>query len=163
MRFSILVLVVLFFSLISCQNEAVYEEFKPLSINGWDLHDTLDFKFEVKDISKKYNLYIDIRHRDLFEYQNFYIKTFTQFPSGQIKEDVLSIPLSDESGEWLGKCTGDVCFYRAPIISRFKFNEIGTYHIRIKHEMRVNDLENLMDMGLKLEEAPKIKIEKEEI
>jgi hypothetical protein len=29
--------------------------------------------------------------------------------------------------------------------------------------MRVNDLENLMDMGLKLEEAPKIKIEKEEI
>jgi gliding motility-associated lipoprotein GldH len=164
MRFSVVILVfVLFFSMIGCQNDAVYEEFKPLSINGWDLHDTLDFQFEIKDISKKYNLYINVRHRDLFEYQNFYIKTFTQFPSGRIKEDILSIPLSNEAGEWIGKCTGDVCFYRAPIISRFKFEEPGTYHIRLKHEMRVNDLENMIDVGLKLEEAPKLKIEKEEI
>lgn len=164
MRFSLVILVfVLFFSMIGCQNDAIYEEFKPLSINGWDLHDTLDFQFEIKDISKKYNLYINVRHRDLFEYQNFYIKTFTQFPSGRIKEDILSIPLSNEAGEWIGKCTGDVCFYRAPIISRFKFEEPGTYHIRLKHEMRVNDLENMIDVGLKLEEAPKLKIEKEEI
>jgi gliding motility-associated lipoprotein GldH len=163
MHFFKIVLVVLFFSLVSCQNDSIFEVYKPLSVDGWDLHDTLDFKFEIKDISKKYNLYIGIRHRDLFEYQNFFIKTFTQFPNGQIKEDLLSIPLSNELGEWLGKCTGDVCFYRAPIISRFKFNEMGTYHIRIKHEMRVNELENLMDIGLKLEEAPKIKIEKEEI
>jgi gliding motility-associated lipoprotein GldH len=164
MRFSVVILVfVLFFSMIGCQNDAIYEEFKPLSINGWDLHDTLDFQFEIKDISKKYNLYINVRHRDLFEYQNFYIKTFTQFPSGRIKEDILSIPLSNEAGEWIGKCTGDVCFYRAPIISRFKFEEPGTYHIRLKHEMRVNDLENMIDVGLKLEEAPKLKIEKEEI
>ena len=57
MHFFKIVLVVLFFSLVSCQNDSIFEVYKPLSVDGWDLHDTLDFKFEIKDISK-YTIYI---------------------------------------------------------------------------------------------------------
>jgi gliding motility-associated lipoprotein GldH len=44
--------------------------------------------------------------------------------------------------------------YSTLIFSRFRFEQAGTYQIMIKHEMRQNQLKNLLDLGLKLEKAP---------
>ena len=148
----ILVSMVLFFC--SCEEMKDYQEYKPLKVSGWDLHDTLKFQFDVTDIKPKYNLYLNVRHRDAFEFQNFYIKIFTKMPDGTQKVDIVSMYLSEEDGTWKGLCSGDVCMYSTLIFSRFRFEQAGTYQIMIKHEMRQNQLKNLLDLGLKLEKAP---------
>ena len=123
--------------------------------------DTLEYKIEVKDISKYYNLSMNVRHRDVFNFMNFYIKIITITPSKTIKEDVVSIPLADDGGTWIGKCSGDICFYRTTILKKFKFDEPGTYIFKINQEKRVESLENITDIGLRVEESPK-KIYKED-
>lgn len=145
--------IVLFF--IGCKSNVVYEKNMPVLVSGWKMTDTLVYTIEVKDASKLYNLALNIRHRDVFDYMNFYIKFITIAPNNQVKENVISIPLSDDGGTWLGKCSGDICFYRTTILKKFKFEQNGKYIFRINQEMRKESLENLLDIGIRLEESPK--------
>ncbi len=96
------------------------------------------FKYEVviDDTIEKYDFSVNVRHRDIYDFTNLYIKILTKFPNGESKTEVISLPLSDESGKWLGKCSGDVCFNRIYLMKKLRFQQKGTYKFYINQEMR---------------------------
>jgi gliding motility-associated lipoprotein GldH len=146
----------------SCDDQAIYRENKPLSVSGWNQSDTLVFDFNIKDIEPKYNLSLQLRHRDVYRWMNIYLKVITRYPDQSEVSDIINVPLADEGGLWYGKCTGDICFVKVPILSRFRFKDSGNYQIKIIQEMRTDVLENMLDVGMVIEKAPKLKIKKDE-
>ncbi len=96
---------------------------------------------------------INIRHRDIYDYTNLYIKIQTIHPTGETTSQVISLPLSDDEGKWLGKCSGDICFNRVYLMKKIMFQAKGKYMFNINQEMRQDHLKNILDIGLKIEKA----------
>lgn len=147
---------------VSCQYNSLYEENIPVNAYDWATTDTLKYEINIDDTLAKYDLSVNVRHRDIYDFTNLYIKIMTQFPSGESKSEVISLPLCDDAGKWLGKCSGDICFNRIYLMRKLKFQQKGKYTFHINQEMRQDHLKNILDLGLKLEKSQqKIYIENE--
>ena len=138
-----------------CQNEVVFEKNIPVSTFDWGLTDTLQYNVQIKDTISKYDISLAIRHRDIYEYLNLYVNIKTILPNGEIKSELVSLPLCDESGKWLGKCSGDICFSRILLLKKTVFSTPGNYTFLINHEMRQQSLKNVLDIGLRLTKSKK--------
>ena len=140
---------------IGCDTNVIYEKSIPVSTFSWKIEDSLKYVVDIEDSSQRYDLSISVRHRDVYNYTNLYVKILTKLPSGEIKSEVVSLPLCDESGKWLGKCAGDICFSRILLLKRTYFPVKGEYTFYINHEMRQDQLKNVLDLGLRLEKSAK--------
>ena len=133
----------------------VYEENMPINTYQWDVTDTLRFNVYIEDTQSKYDLSLNVRHRDVYDFMNLYVKILTRFPDGKLSSDVISLPLCDETGKWLGKCSGDICFAKVILQKKMYFKSKGTYTFFINQEMRQERLQNILDIGLKVEKSKK--------
>lgn len=136
-----------------CQTDVVYERNIPINCDGWDVQDTLVYAIDIQDTAQRYDISVNIRHRDIYDFTNLYINVVTQMPNGQVKQEVISLPLADDAGHWYGSCTGDICFQRVYIMKKAVFSTPGTYTFRINQEMRTEELEDVFDMGLRIEKS----------
>lgn len=142
-------------SFVGCQYDVLYEKNIPVNTYQWNILDTLRYDIEIKDSLQKYDLSISIRHRDQYDYTNLYINIHTLLPNGTTKSELVSLPLCDESGNWLGKCSGDICFSRILLMKKIQFPITGKYRFYITQEMRQQDLKNILDVGMRLEKSKK--------
>lgn len=149
------ILVVLSLILTGCQTEMIFEKNQPINCYGWKINDTIVFDVKIEDIHQKYDLSLNVRHRDVYEFMNLYLNVITLLPNNELKKEVISLPLCDDGGKWYGNCTGDVCFQRIYIMRKVAFPIAGTYSFRINQEMRTEELENLFDLGLRVEKSKK--------
>ena len=141
--------------LIGCDTDVIYEKSIPVSAFGWQMDDSLKYVVDIHDSAQRYDLSLSVRHRDVYDYTNLYVKVFTKLPTGEVKSEVVSLPLCDESGKWLGKCAGDICFSRILLLKRTYFPVKGEYIFYVKHEMRQDKLKNVLDLGLRIEKSAK--------
>jgi len=148
-------------TLYSCQSDVVFEKNIPINTYNWEVTDTLKFEVDVEDTSSKYDLSLNVRHRDIYDFMNLYVKIITILPNGEKKNEVVSLPLCDDGGKWLGKCSGDICFSRIILMRKIIFPQKGNYQFLINQEMRQENLKNILDLGLRLEKSKK-KVYKEE-
>lgn len=139
----------------SCRNEVVYEKNQPINCDGWKINDTLVYQVTINDIQQKYDLSINVRHRDVYEFTNVYLNIITIMPHKAVKKEVISLPLCDDGGKWYGNCTGDICFQRVYLMRKVIFPAAGIYEFRINQEMRTEELANLFDIGLRVEKSTK--------
>lgn len=139
----------------SCTSTALYERNLDVDCNSWNYNDTLLYTIEIKDSNQRYNLLLNLRHRDVYEWQNLYLKMAIMDPTGQVKSQEVNIPMCEEDGAWIGNCTGDVCFLRAYLIEHKKiFRTPGTYKIMILQDMRTDALKNILAVGIRVEPSP---------
>jgi gliding motility-associated lipoprotein GldH len=144
---------ILSFILIGCQSDVLYEQNIPVNAFDWEVSDTLKYEINIDDTTEKYDLSVNIRHRDIYDYTNLYLKIQTMHPTGEVISQVISLPLSDEEGKWLGKCSGDICFNRVYLMKKIMFKSKGKYKFYINQEMRQDHLKNILDIGLKIEKS----------
>lgn len=117
--------------------------------------DSLRYIVNIDDSMQRFDLSLGVRHRDIYDYTNLYVKVITKLPTGEVKSEVISLPLCDESGKWLGKCAGDICFARILLLKRTYFPIKGSYAFYVMHEMRQDKLKNILDISLRLEKSAK--------
>jgi gliding motility-associated lipoprotein GldH len=133
----------------------VFEKNLPINCDGWRLDDSLVYEVKIDDIQQKYDLSINVRHRDIYEFMNLYVNIITRMPNNSIKKEIISLPLCDDGGKWYGNCSGDVCFQRMYLMKNVVFPIAGVYTFRINQEMRTEELRNLFDIGLRVEKSKK--------
>lgn len=148
-------LILIGYLMLGCNTDVVYEKNLPVNAFGWNMADTLRYAISISDTAQRYDLSVALRHTDAFDYTNIYIKVISLIPNGEVKSEVISLPLCDETGKWLGKCSGDICFSRILLLKRTYFPIKGDYQFYIVHEMRQEKLKNILDLGLRLEKSPK--------
>ena len=145
---NLLWLTVIFLSVLSCNSENVYDEYKTLSRNGWHKDSTLVFNFEIQDTASLYTLFLNTRNYSDCDFSNLWLKINIVNPEGKIESDLHEIVLADSFGNWFGSGIGDLCDLRVAYQPDRHFSVPGEYHISIGHKMRVPVLKGIRDMGL---------------
>lgn len=149
--FSLLFLSSIF--LLSCGEDYLFEKNYEIEKGAWKYDNTLAYTLDITDTTKVYNLLLEVEHSIDYSYQNCYFKIYTQFPSGEKTEQLLSIDLADGIGQWQGDCSSKSCTILLDIQKQAFFNALGTHTITLEQYMRKNPLKGIERLGIKLEDT----------
>jgi gliding motility-associated lipoprotein GldH len=138
---------------ISCKSNKVYDSFEPIPGSVWNYSKPLEFKVTMKDTNQIYNIYLNLRHKSLYQMSNLFVFVSTKAPSGDMVKDTVEFILADPSGKWYGSGLGDLLTYRRIYKRNIRFGQVGVYTFTLQQAMRVNDLPHITDAGLCIEKA----------
>jgi gliding motility-associated lipoprotein GldH len=110
-----------------------------------------------------YQLYIILRHNNQYKYNNIWVNLLAKAPADTVQKLSLELPLANKEG-WLGTGMDDVFEHRIKVGSdagsftflqptgdAFHFTKAGEYTFTLEQIMRDDPLENIMNVGLRLE------------
>ena len=157
MRRSFLLILLLAFVFASCDSDRVFDDYKSLP-NQWNKDSILTFNLENIDTLQSYNLFINVRNNNDFEYSNLFLISEIQFPQGKVITDTLEYEMAAPNGKWLGTGFGDVKENKLWYKENVQFPESGKYKVSIKHAMRKNgseqgieNLKGITEIGFRIE------------
>lgn len=140
--------------LASCQTIDLYEKVKPIPGHEWRSDFRPAFKFEIKDTTSSYQLYIILRHTEKYNYNNIWVNLHVQTPDNKKQSFLLELPLATNEKGWLGSGMDDVYEHRIALTmdpARLNFTKSGEYQFMLEHIMRQDPLEHVMNAGLRIE------------
>jgi len=152
-KLSFIAIIFITISLFSCDRNKVYEEYVEIENNVWSNKNIVKFEFEVEDTSSLHNVYINVRHASLYQYNNLWLFVTSSAPNGTKETDTVECVLIDKENKWIGEGLGDIWDVQIPWKSNVRFNHTGTYRVQFEQAMRVDELPGIMDMGLRVEEV----------
>ncbi len=141
--------VLIIFVFASCNENRIYEEHKgDLPNRRWSKNKVLEFQPEINDTSQNYKVYLALRHVYGFQHKTLDLIIDITAPSGEETSKKFTIQAINEGGKYLAECIGDFCDLEVQFEDNFKFKETGVYKYSIKHDMPVDQILNVMDVGL---------------
>ncbi len=142
----------LFIFLSGCARIDLFEKAVTLPKQEWALANRPEITFDIKDTSASYKVYFIVRHTDAYRYNNLWIKLYSKLPGEQTeRSDRYEIPLSTDS-RWLGTGMDDIFDHRVLLYhDPVKFFKPGRYTLRLEQDMRVDPLENVLNVGIRIE------------
>lgn len=150
----LLLAVIAVMCLASCNKGLMYQKYTSLPDNTWNINNPVIFDVPVDDTINHYNIYINVRNANDYDFANLYLFIDITAPNNAVERDTLNCVLADKSGQWLGEGMGDI--YDNKIL--FKYNtrfRKGNYKFKLTQAMRIDELPEIMDMGLRIEQIKK--------
>ena len=150
---------VLFFTLLiatfcSCGKIDLYEKQVQIPAQKWFYNDVPEFNFQIEDTTSLYNIYVVLRHTDLYGFNNVWLRIGSQAPGDSMSYQNLNIRLASGSS-WKGTGMDDIYEIREMISpGPVSFNKTGDYHFKIAQIMRENPLRYILNVGLRVEKIP---------
>lgn len=148
---SCIALLMISISFVSCWDLPMFSETKEIEGDLWDVSNSIEFSWEIDEISNNYDAYVDIRHTENYRYTNLYLFLDFTFPNGKSKRDTLECILATQRGKWLGSGLGDSFDKRTVFQENIQFPLKGEYSLKITHGMRDELLEGVSEVGLRIE------------
>lgn len=131
----------------SCGERVFYEQYQSIDSKYWEKEAEYYFSFEITNTSIPYDLTLEIRNNNLYPYQNLWVFSQEEQPSGQVQRDTTECILADDYGKWLG--TGISLFHSSHVLhTQYFFKEPGTYTIGFRQGMRQDQLTGIQEIGL---------------
>ena len=119
--------------------------------NGqWPVYEKVLFNLD-EGTENPVNLMIYIRNNKYYPYSNLYLFIDIIYPNNKHRIDTLECVLADNRGRWYGSGLGDMVSHRIEYLDEIQFPLEGDYQMRITHGMRMDPLEEITDLGLRLE------------
>jgi gliding motility-associated lipoprotein GldH len=138
----------------SCNTIDLYEKTTPVPGHEWSSSFKPQFRFTIKDTAVPYQVYIIIRHNDLYNYNNIWINLYTKPPGDTVQKLQYELPLASKEKGWLGSAMDDIYEQRVAITpqnQKLYFKKPGDYIFTIEQIMREDPLQHVLDVGLRLE------------
>ena len=141
------------FALSSCNDSVVLSELTTIDSGKWGFEDSWMITAELNDTLTPMNYFIQVRHGANYPYQNLilYFKTF--YPNNTYKVDTIDCPLAERSGKWYGTGLGDLLDNRIMFKRNVQLPQGGKYKFELQHAMRSDTIEEVYDIGLRIEKA----------
>ena len=150
---ALLLLVVILFS--SCDKKRVFDEYKSVG-SSWHKDSIVTFDLPELDSTKRYNLFVNLRANNNYQYNNLFLIVALELPNGFTKVDTLEYQMADPDGTLLGDGFSDIkeskLFYKENV--RFK----SKYKVYIKQAVRENGkvpgvtaLDGITEVGFRIE------------
>jgi len=136
----------------SCDPGRLFEENKIIEGNAWYYKNYIPFDLQVKDTTKFYNVYLNLRVSADYKYSNIFVWFHATNPLKKIDQRRVEIKLADEHGRWLGSGLGDIYDYQFPVLQKVKFPQSGFYRFELEQNMRDDTLMNVKSVGVRVEE-----------
>lgn len=135
----------------SCAKINLYEQQAAIPNQQWEAGFKPSFTFEIEDTAALYNIYVVVRHTDMYEFNNVWLKISTQAPGDSLKSQNVNIRLATSTG-WLGTGMSDIFEVRRLLTNGpTGFKKAGNYTFTFEQIMRENPLEHIMNVGLRIE------------
>ncbi|MFC2114484.1 gliding motility lipoprotein GldH [Bacteroidota bacterium] len=133
----------------SCNEQVIYQKYKEISSASWDYQYRIPFSFTIKDTASNYNTYFNIRLKSTYLYSNIWILLKKFNSSGAlVAEKKIEFKLADIDGRWYGQGLGDIIDFHILMEENIKFLQAGNYTYYFNHEMRNDELDAVIDIGL---------------
>lgn len=135
----------------SCSNKELYFRYTSLPEQGWNKDSMYNFDVQVTDTVSPYAIYVNVRNRNDYPYQNLWLFLRLIDPNRNVLRDTINFYLADQRGKWLGAGAGSL--YEMPVIYKqsFHFSRPGKYTFGIVQGMRDSVLTGINDIGLRIE------------
>ncbi|MDI6048287.1 gliding motility lipoprotein GldH [Flavobacterium sp. XS2P24] len=150
---ALLLLVVILFS--SCDKKRVFDDYKSVG-SAWHKDSIVTFNLPELDSTKRYNLFVNLRANNNYQFNNLFLIVALELPNGFTKVDTLEYQMADLDGTLLGDGFSDIkeskLFYKENV--RFK----SKYKVYIKQAVRENGkvpgvtaLDGITEVGFRIE------------
>jgi gliding motility-associated lipoprotein GldH len=138
----------------ACDKTRVYEENHDLRSKSWFMDSVQVYTLKVEDVSKPYNLLINLRNSEAYPYYNLFLRYYlVDSLQNELKSQQLELILMDaKTGQPLGDGLGDIFSHQFPLLKAYTFPKSGTYTVKLKQYMRQDPLPEVHSVGLRLEE-----------
>ena len=143
--------------LVSCDKKRVLDEYKSVG-SAWNKKTVVSFDLPKLDTLKKYNLFVNLRANDNYQFNNLFLIVSLEAPNGLMKVDTLEYQMADVDGTLLGDGFSDLkeskLFYKENI--QFKASENNKVHIKqvvrqTGKVVGVDNLEGITEVGFRIE------------
>ncbi|MFY8035531.1 MAG: gliding motility lipoprotein GldH [Cyclobacteriaceae bacterium] len=154
MRRSFIFVILVF--LFSCDSNRVFEDNVEFADRTWKISEPALLEFQIADVSKSYNLYLDIRNSIDYPYSRIFVNYALHDSAGaELSKKQLAEYLFDQkTGQPNGSSgLGDIYDHQFPIASNIKFGKAGKYKARFEQFMRKDTLQGILAVGLRVEEV----------
>jgi gliding motility-associated lipoprotein GldH len=147
-----IVLSVIFIS--SCGKKSFFSEYKSIdSEKGWARNKPVSFEVNIDDTISRYNVYVNVRQGDLYQFRNLFLFLETNYPDGRKIKDTLECILADDKNQWVGEGAGDLWDNTIPFKGNVKFPIKGKYKFTYEQAMRLDPLPMIKDVGITIDKA----------
>jgi gliding motility-associated lipoprotein GldH len=152
-----LVILIAVITLVACDSKHVLDEYKTIP-NTWKRDAIIDFNFKVPDTIATYNLFVNVRNNNAYEFSNLFLIVDLTSPNNNKTIDTLEYEMTTPRGEWLGTGFSEIKENKLWYKEHFHFDEEGEYKVRIEHAIRKNgdasgvtELKGITDVGFRIE------------
>ena len=133
----------------SCSDRNVYQKYIKIPDYIWHFENEVSFSVNITDTTSLHDIFLNLRIASMYPYSNIWLKKrIIDEKNEVIFETIQEFILADDRGKWIGEGLGDIIDYQFPINESFQFKAKGTYNFVFSHEMRVENLTAVMDLGL---------------
>jgi gliding motility-associated lipoprotein GldH len=141
--------------LFSCQTIDLYEKSVSVPGHAWKSSFKPRFTFTIKDTTSPYQIFLVLRHTDKYNYNNIYVNLVTKQPGqDSTQSGRYDLKLGTNENGWLASGMDDIYEHRielTPSNREFYFRKAGDYTFTIEQIMREDPLDNVLDVGLRVE------------
>lgn len=135
----------------SCGSSPYFEENKTMENHTWNYNDPAVFEVEIDDTVSAFDFFLNLRVTKSYEFSNIYVFFTTNLPDGHQTRDTVESVLAGPDGTWLGKVSGGLVENKILFKHNKRFPMAGKYTFTIEQAMRGEELNEVADVGLRLE------------
>lgn len=140
------------FWLSSCQTVDLYERVVSIPNQEWKSSFKPQFNFTIKDTQSHYNIYVILRHNEKYEFNNLWLSLTYQLKGQPPVSGQYELPLATNE-RWLGTAMDDLYEHWVQVAKSVPL-KAGDYTFIIGQIMRKDPLENVLNVGLRIEKTP---------
>ncbi|MEP7252250.1 MAG: gliding motility lipoprotein GldH [Ginsengibacter sp.] len=138
----------------SCIKIDQFEKTAQIPSRQWFYNNAPSFTFQITDTSSLYNLYIVLRHTDSYDYSNIWLRLGSKFPGDSIRYQNINLLLATDAKGWEGPGTDDIYEVRKNISQGpIAFAKAGDYTFTVSQIMRQNPLDDILNVGIRVEKV----------
>lgn len=119
----------------------------------WEKGKEAVFEPEIDDTSLSYDVSINFRHVQGFQFRDLLLTVTRISPSGTEVSRNFDMSVIGVDDDYLSSCALDICDLQADFETGVRFDESGKYTYRIQHRMPLDPLPNVMEIGLVIRKA----------
>ena len=141
-------------ALSACDHSRVYEQNVDFSKRYWMVSEKPEFEFTIAKPADRYTLYANIRNSVSYPYARIFFTYYLQDSTGaEIQKKLVTQYLFDaKSGKPFGNSgLGDIYDHRFELLKDYQFKASGKYKIKFVQLMRVDTLQGILAVGLRVE------------
>jgi gliding motility-associated lipoprotein GldH len=142
-------------AIVSCTTTDLYEKSVAVPGHSWKNSFKPSFTFIIKDTASPYQIFLILRHTDKYNFNNIYINLYARQPNQDTMQSVkYDLTLATNEKGWLASGMDDIYEHRIPLTptqQQFYFKKPGNYIFTVEQIMRENPLNNVLDVGLRIE------------
>lgn len=137
--------------LVACGPSPEYDEYVEIPEEGWHQDSTVQFTVNISDASARYYVELSLRNNADYPKRNIWLFRSISSPKGLEYQDTAQYFLADEYGVWTGKGLGELKNSDFPYRRQaIQFKEKGKYTFNFTQAMRIQKLQGIEDIGLRI-------------